>query len=85
METFNLLRDPTTGDENDPPGYRATSAQLASLCGASRTAMTVYDLPPGQPGYPDSDKDGVWGRDNESLDHVVRCCPHLDYWDGERP
>jgi len=34
--------------------------------------------------YPDSDKIGVWGRHNESLDHVVRRSPDLDYWEGER-
>ena len=35
--------------------------------------------------YPDSDKIGVWGRQDESLDHVIRRSPDLDYWDGERP
>jgi uncharacterized cupin superfamily protein len=35
--------------------------------------------------YPDSDKIGVWGRHDESLDHVIRRSPDLDYWDGERP
>ena len=34
--------------------------------------------------YPDSDKIGVWGRHDESLDHVIRRSPDLDYWDGER-
>ena len=34
--------------------------------------------------YPDSDKIGVWGRNDESLDHVIRRSPDLDYWDGER-
>ena len=48
MDTFNLFRDETIGDESDPPGYRAQSAQLAPRFGASRLAMTVYDLPPGQ-------------------------------------
>ncbi|HEY2657829.1 MAG TPA: cupin domain-containing protein [Solirubrobacteraceae bacterium] len=157
MDTFNLFRDETVVDETDPPGYRAQSAQLAPRFGASRLAMTVYDLPSGQaicpyhfhwgdeewlvvvsgtpsvrtptgeqmlePGdvvcfpvgpegahrvhnasddaarvalfsnkhefgiieYPDSDKIGVWGRHDESLDHVVRRSPDLDYWDGERP
>ena len=33
--------------------------------------------------YPDSDKIGVWGRHDESLDHVIRRSPDLDYWDGE--
>ena len=156
MDTFNLFRDETSGDESDPPGYRAQSAQLAPRFGASRLAMTVYDLPPGQticpyhfhwgdeewlvvvsgtptvrtpsgeqtlePGdvvcfpvgpegahrvhnpsddaarvalfsnkhefgiieYPDSDKIGVWGRHDESLDHVIRRSPDLEYWDGER-
>jgi uncharacterized cupin superfamily protein len=157
VDTFNLFRDETIGDENDPPGFRAQSAQLAPRLGASRLAMTAYDLPPGQaicpyhfhwgdeewlvvvagtptirtpdgeqtlePGdvvcfpvgpdgahrvhnatedvvrvalfsnkhefgiieYPDSDKIGVWGRHNESLDHMIRRSPNLDYWDGERP
>lgn len=35
--------------------------------------------------FPDSDKIGVWGRHDESLDHVIRRSPDLDYWDGERP
>jgi hypothetical protein len=48
MDTFNLFRDETVGDQSDPPGYRAQSAQLAPRFGASRLAMTVYDLPPGQ-------------------------------------
>jgi uncharacterized cupin superfamily protein len=48
MDTFNLFRDETIGDEGDPPGYRAQSTQLAPRFGASRLAMTVYDLPPGQ-------------------------------------
>jgi hypothetical protein len=26
-----------------------------------------------------------WGRHDESLDHVIRRSPDLDYWDGERP
>jgi uncharacterized cupin superfamily protein len=157
MDAFNLFRDQTTADESDPPGYRAQSAQLAPRFGATRLAMTVYDLPPGEaicpyhfhwgdeewlvvisgtptvrtptgehtlkPGdvvcfpvgpegahrvhnasdddarvalfsnkhefgiieYPDSDKIGVWGRHDESLDHVIRRSPDLDYWDGERP
>lgn len=98
MDTFNLFRDDTIGDESDPPGYRARSAQLAPRFGASRLAMTVHDLPPGQAicpitstnkhefgiiEYPDSDKIGVWGRHDESLDHVIRRSPDLDYWDGE--
>ena len=155
MDAFNLFRDETIGDESDPPGYRGQSAQLAPRFGASRLAMTVYDLPPGQAicpyhfhwgdeewlvvvsgtprfgrptvngrrsrgmssaswwgrrartgcttrattpsvalfsnkhefgiiEYPDSDKIGVWGRRDESLDHVIRRSPDLDYWDGER-
>jgi uncharacterized cupin superfamily protein len=48
MDTFNLFRDQTAGDDRDPPGYRALSAQLAPRFGASRVAMTVYDLPPGE-------------------------------------
>jgi len=35
--------------------------------------------------YPDSDKLGVWGREDESLDHMIRRSPDLDYWDGKRP
>jgi uncharacterized cupin superfamily protein len=34
--------------------------------------------------YPDSDKIGIWGRQDEALDHVVRRSPELDYWEGER-
>ncbi|HTU97716.1 MAG TPA: hypothetical protein VMF14_17845 [Solirubrobacteraceae bacterium] len=34
--------------------------------------------------YPDSDKMGVWGRQDEALDHMVRRRPDLDYWEGER-
>jgi uncharacterized cupin superfamily protein len=48
MDTFNLLRGETTGDESDPAGFQARSAQLAPRLGASRLAMTVYDLPPGE-------------------------------------
>jgi hypothetical protein len=48
MDTFNLFRDETIGDESDPPGYLAQSAQLAPRFGATRVAMTVYDLPPGR-------------------------------------
>jgi uncharacterized cupin superfamily protein len=156
MDTFNLFRDQTSGDESDPPGYRAQSARLAPRMGGSRLGMTVYDLPPGEaicpyhfhwgdeewlivvsgmptvrtpagertlePGevvcfpagpegahrvhnareeaarvalfsnqhefgiveYPDSDKIGVWGRHDKSLDHMIRRSPHLDYWDAER-
>ena len=47
IDPFNLFRDDTIGDESDPTGYRAQSAQLAPRFGASRLAMTVYDLPPG--------------------------------------
>lgn len=155
MDKFNLFRGETSGDESDPSGYRAAAAQLAPRLGASRLAMTVYDLPPGeaicpyhfhwgdeewmvvvagtptvrtptgehilQPGdvvcfpvgregahrvhnagtdaarvtlfsnkhefgiieYPDSDKMGVWGRQNEALDHIIRRSPDLGYWDGE--
>jgi uncharacterized cupin superfamily protein len=48
MDTFNLFSGETAGDESDPPGFRALSAQLAPQLGASRLAMTVYDVPPGQ-------------------------------------
>jgi uncharacterized cupin superfamily protein len=34
--------------------------------------------------YPDSDKIGLWGRHDASLDHVIRRSPDLDYWDSER-
>jgi hypothetical protein len=34
--------------------------------------------------YPDSDKTGVWGREGETLDHLIRRRPDLDDWDGER-
>ena len=34
--------------------------------------------------YPDSDKIGVWGRNDEGLDHLVRRSPELGYWDGEQ-
>jgi len=156
MDTFNLFHGETAADDSDPPGFGARSAQLAPKFGASRLAMTVYDLPPGQAicpyhfhwgdeewlivvsgtptvrtpdgdqtlqagdvvcfkvgpegahrvynaseddarltlfsnkhefgiiEYPDSDKIGVWGRENDALDHVIRRSPDLDYWDGER-
>ena len=156
MDTFNLFRGETFGDDSDPPGFRAQSAQLGPMLGASRLAMTVYDLPPreaicpyhfhwgdeewlivvagtptvrtpageqtleagdvvcfpvGPDGahrvhnasdaaarvalfsnkhefgiieYPDSDKIGVWGRRDQSLDHLIRRIPELDYWEGER-
>jgi uncharacterized cupin superfamily protein len=48
VDTFNLFRDETIGDESDPPGYRARSARLAPRLGASRVGMTVYDLPAGE-------------------------------------
>jgi uncharacterized cupin superfamily protein len=48
METFNLFRGATDGDESDPPGFRAQSAQLGPMLGAARLGMTVYELPPGQ-------------------------------------
>ena len=35
--------------------------------------------------YPDSDKIRVRDRRDESLDHLIRRSPKLDYWDGERP
>jgi uncharacterized cupin superfamily protein len=157
MDTFNLFDGETSGDDSDPPGFRVQSAQLAPRLRASRLAMTVYDLPPGEavcpyhfhwgdeewlvvvagtptvrtpdgeqmlkPGdvvcfpvgpdgahrvknasgdaarvalfsnkhefgiieYPDSDKIGVWGRQDEALDHMIRRSPELDYWDDERP
>ena len=34
--------------------------------------------------YPDSDKIGIWGRQDEALDHMIRRTPELDYWEGER-
>ena len=48
METFNLFRGATRGDESDPPGFRARSAQLGPMLGATRLGMTVYELPPGE-------------------------------------
>jgi uncharacterized cupin superfamily protein len=33
--------------------------------------------------YPDSDKIGIWGRQDGALDHLIRRTPQLDYWDGE--
>ena len=48
MKTFNLFGGATRGDESDPPGFRARSAQLGPLLGAARLGMTVYELPPGQ-------------------------------------
>lgn len=48
METFNLFRGPTSGDESDPPGFRARSAQLGPILGATQLGMTVYELPPGE-------------------------------------
>jgi uncharacterized cupin superfamily protein len=157
MDTFNLFRGETTIKESYPAGYHAGSARLAPRLGASRVAMTVDDLPPGQAicpyhfhwgdeewlvvvsgtptvrtpngerpleagdvvcfpvgpqgahqvrnasestarvalfsnkhefgiiEYPDSGKIGVWGREDETLDHTIRRSPELDYWDGERP
>ena len=46
MESFNLFRGATTEEESDPPGFRARSAQLGPMLGASRLGMTVYELPP---------------------------------------
>jgi len=34
---------------------------------------------------PDSDEIGVRGRQDESLGHMIRRSPELDYRDGERP
>jgi uncharacterized cupin superfamily protein len=34
--------------------------------------------------YPDSDKIGIWGRQDEALDHIIRRSPALDYYEGER-
>ena len=48
MKTFNLFRGATSGDESDPPGFRAHSAQLGPMLGAARLGMTVYELPPGE-------------------------------------
>jgi len=132
MKTFNLFGGATRGDESDPPGFRARSAQLGPVLGAARLGMTVYELPPtlrtpegetaleagdvvcfpvGPPGahrvhnagdetvrvalfsnthefgiieYPDSDKIGIWGRQDEALDHIIRRSPDLGYWEGER-
>jgi uncharacterized cupin superfamily protein len=155
METFNLFRGATSGEESEP-GYRARFAQLGARLGASRLGMSVYDLPPGEAicpyhfhwgdeewlivvageptlrtpegdrtleagdvvcfpvgpegahrvhngggepvrvaifsnthefgiiEYPDSDKIAVWGREDETLGHIIRRSPGLDYWDGER-
>ena len=33
--------------------------------------------------YPDSDKIGIWGRQDEALDHIIRRSPDLGYWEGE--
>lgn len=156
METFNLFRGATSGDESDPAGFRARSARLGPMLGAARLGMTVYELPPGEAvcpyhfhwgdeewlvvvagtptvrtpegetaleagdvvcfpvgpagahrvhnagddtvrvaifsnrhefgivEYPDSDKIGIWGREDEALDHLIRRSPDLDYWEGER-
>jgi hypothetical protein len=48
METFNLFHGATSGDESDPPGFRARSAQLGPMLGAARLGMMVYELPPGE-------------------------------------
>ena len=48
METFNLFRGATSGDESDPAGFRARSARLGPMLGAARLGMTVYELPPGE-------------------------------------
>ena len=32
--------------------------------------------------YPDSDKIGIWGRQDEALDYIIRRSPDL-YWEGE--
>lgn len=48
MKTFNLFRGATSVDDDDPPGFRARSAQLGPMLGAARLGMTVYELPPGE-------------------------------------
>ena len=79
MDTFNLFRGDTIDDESDPPGYRAQSAQLAPRFGASRLAMTVYDLPPGQAICPFHFH---WGDEEWLI--VVSGTPTVRTSDGER-
>ena len=48
METFNLFRGATSGDESDTPGFRARRARLGPMLGATRLGMSVYEVSPGQ-------------------------------------
>ena len=65
-------------------GRRARTESNNASDDAARVALFSNKHEFGIIEYPDSDKIGVWGRHDESLDHVIRRSPDLDYWDGER-
>jgi uncharacterized cupin superfamily protein len=81
METFNLFRGATSGDESaaGPEGFRARSAQLGPRLGASLLGMTVYDLPPGESICP---YHFHWGDEEWLI--VVAGAPTLRAAEGER-
>src|SRR5206468_1785109 len=78
MKRFNLFRGATSGDESDPPGFRAQSARLGPMLGATRLGMTVYELPQGEAVCP---YHFHWGDEEWLI--VVAGTPTLRTPDGE--
>jgi uncharacterized cupin superfamily protein len=48
MDVVNIAAPEFTYDEADPAGFRSGMHRLGSLVGASKTGMSIYELPPGQ-------------------------------------
>jgi len=48
MRRANIATPEFATDDTDPPGYRSGLFRLGALLGASRTGLSVYELPPGQ-------------------------------------
>ena len=48
MRRVNLAEPTFEYDDGDPPGFRSGQFRIGALAGATRTGVTVYELPPGQ-------------------------------------
>jgi uncharacterized cupin superfamily protein len=66
-------------DDDDPPGYEASSLRLAPLLGAQQVAFNVFELPPGESLCPYHYEDGC-----EEWIIVLTGTPTLRTPDGEQ-
>ncbi len=48
MRRISLAEPTFEYDDDDPPGFRSGQFRIGALAGATRTGVTVYELPPGQ-------------------------------------